>query len=202
MTRNESSSAHNRAIEALSNARQHARQYVFELERANVPANKIFDQSRSPNTAQKSAHAALMDFWQEVNQVEYIVMFDDLWAEELTDAAGNELEVTVPKNDTVEKVVDESTGIDNMIPDLDRVETKQETVSLERLGYKWAGRTITVTADVESPYRDAEQKTEPVRMWLPPMFIKAAYSQLNDCLSQVGLLANTSAPIEKDPDPI
>jgi hypothetical protein len=202
MTRNESGSAHNKAVNALSDARQHVRQYVFELERANVRDNQVFVASSSPKHPQKSAHAALMDYYQEINQVEYILMFDDLWNENLTDAAGNELSVAVPKSAKVTKSVDERTGVDNMTPNMAEIDTKQEPVSLETLGYKWAGRTVTVEATVDSPYRDTDKRVEAVRMWLPPVFIKEAYSQLNDCLSQVGLLANTSAPIEKDPDPI
>jgi len=201
MTRNESNSAHNRAVQALSDARQHVRKYHFDLERTNVPEDQIFINSENPNHPQKNAHAALMDYYSEINQVEYISMFNKLWAEELTDAAGNELTVEVPRNTTVTKTVDEG-DIQNMIPDMDSIETRTETVSLERLGYKWSGRTITVEATVESPYSDVTRQVEQVRLWLPPKFIKAAYSKINDCLSKVGLLAKTSAPIEKDPDPI
>lgn len=201
MTQHESSSAHNRAVQALTDARQHVRQYVFELERASVPDSQIFVQTDHPNHPQKNAHAALMDYYQEINQVEYIVMFDDLWQENLTDAAGNDLAVEVPKNDRVTKTVTEET-IGNMIPDMDEIDTKSEPVSLEMLGYRWAGRELTVEAKVDSPYRDADTTVETVRLWLPPKFIKAAYDHLNNCLSKVGLLANTRAPIEKDPDPI
>lgn len=199
--RNDSSSAHSKAVQALSDARQHVRKYHFDLERLDVPDDRIFVPGSNPNHAQKSAHAALMDFYAEINQVEYILMFDDLWKEDLTDAAGDDLTVEVPANETVTKTVDEDT-IGNMVPDLGDIETKEETVSLESLGYKWAGRSITVQAKVDSPYRQADTNTETVRLWLPPKFIRAAYSQLNDCLSKVGLLAKTSAPIEKDPDPI
>lgn len=202
MSRNESNSAHSQAVQAISGARQHVRKYHFDLERSNVPDDQIFVQSTNPDHPQKNAHAALMDYYSEINQVEYIVMFDDLWQEEFTDAAGNELTVTVPKEETVTKTVNERTGINNMIPDMGEIETREENLSLERLSHKWAGRTITVEATVDSPYRDTEQQVEQVRLWLPPKFIKAAYSQLNDCLSQVGLLAKTKAPIDKDPDPI
>lgn len=201
MTRQESNSAHNRAVQAISDARTHVRKYHFDLERANVPDDQIFVRSDSPNHPQKTAHAALMDYYREINQTEYILMFDDLWKEELEDAAGNELTVQVPKATTVEKTVTEG-DIDNMIPDLDSIETTAEPVSLERLGYKWAGRTITVEATVDSPYRKTDRQVEQIRLWLPPKFIKAAYDQINDCLSKVGLLAKTSAPIEHDPDPI
>jgi len=202
MSRNESSSAHNHAVQAISDARQHVRKYHFNLERANVPDNQIFVESKDPNHPQKNAHAALMDYYAEINQVEYIVMFDDLWQEEFTDASGDPIKVTVPKADTVTKHVDERTGVENMVPDMGEIETTTEALSLERLGYKWAGRDITVEARVDSPYRDAQSRVETVRLWLPPKFIKAAYHKLNDCLSKVGLLAKTSAPIEKDPDPI
>jgi len=202
MSRNESSSAHNHAVQAISDARQHVRKYHFNLERANVPDDQVFVASDHPDHPQKNAHAALMDYYAEINQVEYIVMFDDIWQEEFTDAAGNTIKVEVPKKDTVTKTVDERTGVDNMIPDMDDIATTTEAVSLERLGYKWAGRNIRVEAKVDSPYRDSDSRVETVRLWLPPKFIKAAYHKLNDCLSKVGLLAKTSAPIEKDPDPI
>lgn len=201
MSRNKSTTAHSKAINALSSARKHVRKYRFDLERANVPETQIFVTSEDPNHPQKNAHAALMDYYEEVNQVEYIVMFDDIWSEDITDAAGNELTVTVPKETTVTKTVTEK-DVDDMVPNLNDIETKEETLSLERLGYLWGGREITVKAKVDSAYRKAGEQVETVRLWLPPLFIKAAYSQLNNCLSKVGLLAQTSAPIEKDPDPI
>jgi len=169
MSRNESSSAHNHAVQAISDARQHVRKYHFNLERANVPDDQVFVASDHPDHPQKNAHAALMDYYAEINQVEYIVMFDDIWKEEFTDAAGNTLEVTVPKNETVEKHVNERTGVENMTPDLDLIETTTEALSLERLSHKWAGRNITVEATVDSPYRDEQSRVEAVRMWLPPL---------------------------------
>lgn len=201
MARQESNSAHNRAVQAISDARQHVRKYHFDLERAEIPMNQIFVASDNPNHPQKTAHAALMDYYSEVNQAEYILMFEELWQENLSDAAGYELQVEVPRENTVTKTVTEG-NVSNMIPDLDEVDTRMETVSLETLAHKWAGRTITVEAKVDSPYRDVSKQEEQIRMWLPPKFIKAAYSKINDCLSKVGLLAKTSAPVEHDPDPI
>lgn len=201
MARQESNSAHNRAVQAISDARQHVRKYLFDLERANIPEDQIFVQSDNPDHPQKLVHAALMDYWGQVNKVEYIMMFDDLWHETLTDAAGHDLEVEVPRYDHVTKTVTEG-NIDNMVPDMDTIETKTTTTSLEMLAHKWAGRSITVEARVESPYRDVSAQTEQLRLWMPPKIIKAANAKIDDCLSKVGLLAKTSAPIEKDPDPI
>lgn len=198
----DSNSAHTKAVQALSDARQHVRKYRFELERANVPDDQIFVASDHPNHPQKNAHSALLDYYEEINQAEYILMVDEMWSDDLTDAAGNEIEVTVPRNDVVTKTVDEKTGVNNMIPNLSETPTKEESVSLETLGYKWAGRTITVKAEVDSPYHNRDTKTEPVRLWMPPKLIKAAYSSLNDALSKIGLLAKTRAPVEHDPDPI
>jgi len=199
--KNNSNTAHSRAVEAISNARQHVRKYRFDMERANIPDNQIFVNSENPNHPQKNAHAALMDYFEEINQIEYVRMFDDLWAEPLKDAAGNEITVTVPSNNRVRKTVDEST-VGNMIPDLSKIETTEETLPMEALAHKWAGRTITVEAKVESPYRDGELQTSTVRLWMPPKVIKASYSRINDALSKVGLLAKTSAPVEHDPAPI
>jgi hypothetical protein len=202
MSQQQSNSAHGKAVQALSDARQHVRKYHFELERANVPEDQIFVQEENPNHPQKSAHAALMDFYQEINQAEYILMFDDIWKGKISDAAGNPITVAVPASDRVTKTVNERTGVDNMVPSFADIDTREETVSLESLAHKWAGRTITVRAEIDSPYHASDTMTKTVRMWLPPKLIKAAYSSLNDCLSKVGLLAKTSAPIEKDPDPI
>lgn len=198
----DSNSAHHRAVKSLADARQHVRKYRFDLERANVPDDQIFVSSTRPNHPQKNAHAAVLDYWEEVAQPEYTVMMDKLWTETLTDAAGHEIEVTVPKDDLVTKTLTERTGIENMAPELADIDTKQETVALESLGHKWAGRTITVRATIDSPYHEADEKTQQVRLWMPPKLVKAAYSQLNSCLGKIGLLAKTRAPIENDPDPI
>jgi hypothetical protein len=75
-------------------------------------------------------------------------------------------------------------------------------VSLERLAWDWSGRRVDVTVERESPYYNDTGETHSVRLWLPPNAIKAAYDQLNSALSKIGLLAQTTAPVEHDPDPI
>jgi len=197
----DSNSAHRRAIEALSDARQHVRRYRFEMERAALPADQIFIADEHPDHPQKNYHAAVMDYHEEVNQPEYLTMLNDLWQESLTNPKGETLTVEVPANSHVEKTVTE-TDIGDMTPSLAGIDTKQEPVSLETLGYRWSGREIVVTARVDSPYRKAETQTQSVRVWLPPKLLKAVYSQLNACLSKIGLLAKTRAPVEHDPDPI
>jgi hypothetical protein len=201
MSNSEGSTAHARAVQAISEARQHVRRYRFELERATVPEDQIFIGSDDPNHPQKNAHAALMDYYEEVAQSEYIRKYGDTWLEELTDAAGNEIEIEVPKKRVVEMTVDEE-NIDSLVPSLDNLETKVETPNLERLRYRWAGRQVTIKATVDSPYRQEDTITRTRRLWMPPKLMKAAYSQLNDALSQVNLLAQTSAPVDYDPDPI
>lgn len=199
--KNNSNTAHSRAIDAIASARQHVRKYRFDLERANVPEEQIFVASDNPNHPQKNAHAALMDYFEEVNQVEYVRMFDELWAEPLKDAGGNPITITVPAEGHVTKTVTEE-SIGNMIPDMAEIKTREETLPMETLAHKWAGRTITVTAEIDSPYRVGDAVTEEVRLWMPPKIIKAGYSRINDALSKVNLLAKTSAPVEHDPDPI
>jgi len=197
----DSNSAHRRAIEALSDARQHVRRYRFEMERASVPEDQIFIAEDHPDHPQKNYHAAVMDYYEEVNQPEYLTMVNDLWQAKLTDPTGDELTVEVPADSRVTKTVTE-TDIDDMTPSLAAIDTKEEPVSLELLGYRWSGREVLVTAAVDSPYRKAETRTEAVRVWLPPKLLKAVYSQLNACLSKIGLLAKTRAPVEHDPEPI
>lgn len=199
MAKNESNSAHNRAIQALSDARQHVRAYRFELEKANVPDDQVFVQAEQH--PQKNMHAALLDYYEEVNEPEYILMMEDIWRENLSDERGRDVKVRVPKNNVVEKTVTEGT-INNMIPDLEKIETKEETVSLETLGFRWAGRSVTVRANIDSPYRDDAEKVQEVRLWMPPKILRAAYSQLNSALSKIGLLAQTRAPVDHDPEPI
>lgn len=198
MSQNQSSTAHTRAVQAIADARQHVRRYRFELERATVSEDNIF--VAVENHPQKAAHAALMDYYEEVAQSEYIRLFGDVWQNELTDAAGNEITITVPKKQRV--TVELSRERRSIIPNLNNIETKEETPNLERLRYRWAGRTIEVHAKDNSPYMTESDFTETLRLWMPPKLIKAAYSQLNDALSTVGLLAQTRAPIEHDPEPV
>lgn len=201
MSNDTTSTAHGRAVQAIADARQHVRRYRFELERSNVPEDQVFVAVDDPNHPQKNAHAALMDYYEEVAQSDYIRKYGDTWLENLEDASGNEVKIVVPKNDVVEMSIDEG-NINSFVPDLDDLETKVETPNLERLRYRWAGRQVTVKGRVNSPYRHTDTITKIRRLWMPPKLMKAAYSQLNDALSEVNLLAQTSAPVDYDPDPI
>lgn len=203
MSKNQSTTAHSRAIQALTDARQNTRQYRFYLERAdNIQDDAIFIQNDSDQDPHKLAHAALIDFYEEVNQPEYTIKVENLWQENLKDRAGHDIKIDVPKERVIEKTVTDQTGINNFVPDRSDIETKAETVSLETLGHRWSNRTIKVRVTVDSPYYAAENRTETVKLWLPPKAIREAYSQLNSALSKIGLLAQTSAPIEHDPEPI
>jgi len=196
--------AHSAAIKALSNARQNTRQYCYLMERSDdVVEDAIFvDQSNSEHP-QKLAHAAVIDYHEEVNQPEYTVKMNDLWQENLTGQDGNEITVKVPRQDHVTQTVDTVEDLENIVFDRGELETTEETVSLENLVHRWSGRHLTAEVAVNSPYRESGNAPEEiVRLWLPPKAIKAAYRQLNSALSKIGLLAQTSAPVEHDPEPI
>lgn len=198
----DSASAHSAAVRALTDARQSVRAYRFELERAGVPPNQIFVHDPRPDHPQKTAHAAILDYYEEVAQTQYTSRFPDMWQASLQAPGGDKITVDVPSNDVVTKTVDEETGVDNMIPDRGRIETVEEEISLATLGARWSGRSITVKATVDSPYRDADTRVESVRLWLPPKVIKWVYSWLNDCLAKIGLLADTKAPVDYSQDPV
>jgi len=195
--------AHGRAIQAITEARQNTRRYIYEMERSDdVRENAIFVDRYRENHPQKIAHAALLDYHAEVDQPEYHIHADEEWVADLSDERGHPITITVPKDDVVTKTVTESSGIKNITPSLSDIPTQEETLSLENLGYRWSGRQITVNVLIDSPYRIETESTELLRLWLPPRAVKAAYSQLNTVLSRIGLLAQTKAPIEHDPDPI
>jgi len=203
MSENQAGSAHSAALQAITKARQNTRNYRFLMEKSDrVQDDAIFVDPDEDQHPQKLAHAALIDFQQELAQPEYTVMMDDIWSATLEDDAGNPIRIEVPEEDTVTKVIGSRENPENVLPSRDSIETTKETVSLETLPHKWSGRTITVQIDWDSPYYADSERTQTVRVWLPPKAIKAAYSQLNSALSKIGLLANTSAPIERDPDPI
>lgn len=203
MSDQQAASAHTAALKAITDARQNTRNYRFLMERSDhVQDDAVFVNPNDDQHPQKLAHAALIDFQQELAQPEYTVMMDDLWRETLTDDAGNKIKISVPKHDTVTKTIDAASNGANVLPERDSIETQEETLSLETLPHKWSGRTVTVKIEFDSPYHADKDKRQTVRLWLPPKAIKAAYSQLNSALSKIGLLANTSAPIERDPDPI
>lgn len=203
MSEQQAASAHSAALKAITDARQNTRNYRFLMEKSDrVQDDAIFVAPGEEKHPQKLAHAALIDFQQELAQPEYTVMMDDVWRETLTDETGDEIQIDVPKQDTIKKAIGSRDDPENVLPERDSIETKTETLSLETLPYKWSGRTITVRIEWDSPYYSDTDRTRTVRLWLPPKAIKAAYSQLNSALSKIGLLANTSAPIERDPDPI
>lgn len=198
-----SSSAHGAAIRALTDARQNTRKYRFLMERSDrVVEDAIFIDPDDQQHPQKLAHASVLDFHEELAQPEYTVMMDDIWSADLEASNGHAIEIEVPRKETVEKTVTGKAEPDSLLPDRDEIATKTETVSLETLAHKWSGRTITVVATWDSPYHNRDETSEEIRVWLPPKAIKAAYSQLNSALSKIGLLANTTVPLERDPDPI
>lgn len=198
-----SSTAHSIAINAIANARQNTRQYRFQMENnETVEEGAIFIDPSARDHPQKKAHAALLDYHEEVNQPEYTKKVNDLWQENLKNEAGHDIRIDVPNNDEVTRVVKDPTRTDAVLPTRDELETKTEKISLEMLGRRWSGRSLTVNIVADSPYYDVEKKSVQLRMWLPPKAIKAAYSQLNSVLSRISLLAKTDAPIEYDPDPV
>lgn len=203
MSNQQGTNAHTAAVKAITNARQNTRNYRFLMEKSDrVQEDAIFVDPRDDNHPQKLAHASLIDFQEELSQPEYTVMMDDIWTATLSGSDGHDIEIEVPKNDTITKVIQAENDQENILPDRNSIETKTETVKLETLAHKWSGRTITVDVERDSPYYPDEGETHTVRLWLPPKAIKAAYSQLNSALSKIGLLANTTAPIEHDPNPI
>lgn len=203
MSDQQAASAHSAALKAITDARRNTRNYRFLMEKSDrVQDDAIFVDPNEDKHPQKLAHAALIDFQQELAQPEYTVMMNDVWSETLSDDAGKDIEIEVPKNETVTKVIGSRGDPENVLPERRNIETKTESLSLETLSHKWSGRTITVQIEWDSPYYANSDKTRTVRLWLPPKAIKVAYSQLNSALSKIGLLANTSAPIERDPDPI
>jgi len=201
MARNRSSSgsAHQQAVKSLVEARQNARKHVFELERQDTPPGQIFVNTNHPEHPHKSAHAAIVDYYNEVDHPENTVKVDKKWRETLSDAAGNDIEVTVPRNANVTQTVNEET-VGNFIPSMDRIETKTETVKLDTFGHKWSGRSIIVQAKVDSPYRTDDMSEKDVRLWTPPVLIKAVYKQLNACLGKLGLLTNPDTPMANKPE--
>lgn len=196
-------SAHGAAIKALTDARQNTRNYRFLMEKSDrVVEDAIFIDPDDDNHPQKLAHAALIDFHEEVNQPEYTVKMNDVWQETLSGQDGEEITVEVPREDRVRKVATDD-DINSVLPDREGIDTKTEHVSLESLSHRWSGRCITVVVEQDSPYyASSGTREKKVRVWLPPKAIKAAYRQLNSALSKIGLLAQTSAPVEHDPDPI
>lgn len=198
-----SRSAHGAAIQALTNARQNTRNYRFLMEKSDrVVEDAIFIDPDDDNHPQKLAHAALIDYHEEVNQPEYTVKMNKLWQKDLAGQGGNPITIEVPREDRVRKVVTDE-DINSVLPDRSELETREETISLETLSHKWSGRSLEVEIERDSAYYEVpEPRVETVRLWLPPKAIKAAYRQLNSALSKIGLLAQTSAPVEHDPDPI
>jgi len=203
MSDGKSRTAHSAAISALTNARQNTRQQVFQMERSDrVSEHAIFVSPDIKDHPQKHAHAAVMDFQMEIGQPEYTVKMNDLWSQNLKRADGSDIEIDVPESGTtVEKTV--ASNRESVLPDRSEINTQTEHVSLETLAHKWSGRNVTVEVMYDSPYHSRSQKDEQeLRVWLPPVVIKAAYRQLNSALSKIGLLAQTSAPVEHDPDPV
>jgi hypothetical protein len=197
------STAHQQAVQAIADARQNTRQHVFLMERSDrVRDDAVFVNPDDPEHPQKAAHASVLDYQREIGQPEYTVRMDDTWTEPLTDKRGDEIEITVPQDDHLTKTIPPDADQTNVLPDLSEVDTTTETVSLERLAWDWSGRRVDVTVERESPYYNDTGETHSVRLWLPPNAIKAAYDQLNSALSKIGLLAQTTAPVEHDPDPI
>lgn len=196
-------SAHGAAMRALTDARLNTRKYKIMLERSDkVSEDAIFVDPDEQKHPQKLAHASVLDFYEELAQPGYTVMMDKIWSSELEASNGHPIQIEVPRHDTVQKVIEGESESDSLLPDRGELETKTETVSLEQLSHKWSGRTVTVVATWDSPYETRKEHRQTVRLWLPPKAIKAAYSQLNSALEKIGLLANTTAPLERDPDPI
>lgn len=203
MSDQQSTTAHSAAIQALTDARQNTRKYVFLMERSdNVSEDAVFVDPNVSDHPQKLAHSAVLDFQREVSQPEYTLKMDNIWQENLTDDAGNDIEIEVPEdNATVRKSVTD--GDSSVLPDRSEIDTRTETVSLESLSHRWSGRSITVIVEKDSPYYpSSDPEASELRVWLPPKAIKPAYDQLNSALSKIGLLAQTSAPVEHDPDPV
>lgn len=202
---NGGATAHSAAIKALSDARQNTRKYRYLMERSDrVVENAIFADPGDSEHPQKLAHSAVIDYHEEVNQPEYTVKMNDLWQENLTGQNGKDITIEVPEADRVTKTVGHADGLENIVPDRGELDTTEETVSLENLVHRWSGRHLTVEVTVDSPYHESSGDTreEIMRLWLPPKAIKAAYRQLNSALSKIGLLAQTTAPVEHDPEPI
>lgn len=203
MSDQQAASAHSAALKAITDARRNTRNYRFLMEKSDrVQDDAVFVDPSEDNHPQKLAHSAVIDFQQELAQPEYTVMMNDIWSEKLSDDTGDEIEIEVPREESVKKVIGSREDPENVLPERENIETKTETLSLETLSHRWSGRTITVHIEWDSPYYADNDETRTVRLWLPPKAIKVAYSQLNSALSKMGLLADTSAPIERDPDPI
>ena len=203
MTNSGSSTAHSIAVNAITNARQNTRQYRFMMEQDDsIDEDAIFVNPNNSDHPQRKAHAALMDYHEEVNQPEYVQKVNEIWQEKLKDEAGHDLTIEVPKHDRIKRTVEDPTDVGKIVPDRDEIETKTESISLEVLGHRWSGRSVMIEVHSDLPYYDTTDQVQQVRLWLPPKVIKAAYSQLNSVLSRISLLAKTDAPVEHDPDPI
>src|SRR6056297_1184973 len=94
--RNSSSTAHSIAVRSIAEARQNTRKYRLSMEKDDsISEDAIFVNPDDRQHPQKLAHAALIDFHEEVNQPEYTQKTMEIWTENLTDEAGRDIEIQV-----------------------------------------------------------------------------------------------------------